>query len=68
MIITRCDGSMIGEFDSVVAAVRAGADLSYADLTGANLSDADLSDANLAGANLTGATVTVGNRIVTVGG
>ena len=81
MIITRRNGSTIGEFHSVVAAIRAGVDLTDANLTFANLSDADLSDANLTravltgakltravltGAKLTGATVTVGNRIVTL--
>jgi Family of unknown function (DUF5758)/Pentapeptide repeats (8 copies) len=41
--------------DLVVAAVKAGANLSRADLSRANLSGANLSRANLSGANLSGA-------------
>ena len=52
MKIYRNDGSLIGEFESVEAAVKAGADLSHAILSRANLSHAILSRANLFGADL----------------
>jgi len=41
--------------DSVLEAIKSGADLRYANLRYANLSDADLSDADLRYANLSGA-------------
>ena len=60
MEIKRRDGSVIGEWPSVVDAVKSDADLRDADLRdadlrGAGLSDADLSDADLRGADLRGA-------------
>ena len=62
-IVSRWDSSKVlweGECDNLrdelVAAVRAGADLSGASLYGADLSGANLSEANLYGANLSRAT------------
>lgn len=53
MIIRRIDGTILtDQYDSVVAAVKAGVSLRQADLSYANLSDADLSDADLTGAYL----------------
>lgn len=62
MKICRTDGSLIGKFESVEAAVKSGAHLFRANLSRANLSEANLSgadlfrarlsEANLSGANL----------------
>ena len=56
-------GSLLFEFekednsvkDTLIEAVKRGANLGYADLRGANLRGADLGDADLRGANLVGA-------------
>jgi uncharacterized protein YjbI with pentapeptide repeats len=44
--------------DTVIEAVKMGADLTGADLRGADLTDADLTDADLTGADLRGADLT----------
>jgi hypothetical protein len=47
--------------ETLLEAIKRGADLSDADLSDANLSDADLSDANLSDANLRGADLSDAN-------
>jgi len=61
MIILRTNGSLIGEFESVEAAVKFRADLSRAYLSEANLSRANLSWANLSWANLSEANFSEAN-------